>query len=95
MLRVQHGYIISEGVVVTMQERQLPHDDGLARAVLEVIGHHQPIPTLDIWYELGEDERFEDGIALAEVNEILFHLENSKRIFREDEDKWMVKKVAA
>ena len=78
-----------------MTERHLPHDDGLARAVLEVIGHHQPIPTMDIWYELGEDERFEDGIALAEVNDILSHLENSRRIFREDGDKWMVKKTAA
>jgi hypothetical protein len=86
---------ISEGAVVKMKERRLLHNDGLARAVLEVIGHHQPIPTMDIWYELGEDERFEDGVALAEVKETLFHLENSKRIFREDGDKWMVKKKAA
>ena len=78
-----------------MKEIQLPHDDGLAQAVLEVIGQYQPIPTMDIWYELGEDERFEDGIALAEVKETLFHLENRKRIFREDGDKWMVKKTAA
>jgi len=85
----------SEGAVVIMTERNFHHDDGLARAVLEVIGHHQPVPTMDIWYELGEDERFQDGIALAEVNEILFHLENSKRIFRKGGDKWMVKKGAA
>jgi len=78
-----------------MTERHFQHDDGLTRAVLEVIGHHQPIPTMDIWYELGEDERFEDGIALAEVNDILSHLENNRRIFREDGDKWMVKKAAA
>jgi hypothetical protein len=77
-----------------MKEKQLLQEDGLARAVLEVIGYHQPIPTMDIWYELGEDERFEDRIALTEVKEILFHLENSKRIFREDGDKWMVKKGA-
>jgi hypothetical protein len=85
----------SEGAVVIMTERNFHHDDGLARAVLEVIGYHQPIPTMDIWYELGEDERFEDGIGLAEVKETLFRLENSERIFREDGDKWMVKKVTA
>jgi hypothetical protein len=58
--------------------------------VLQIIGHHQPIPTMDIWYELGEDERFEDGVAMAEVNEILFHLKNNKRILREDGDKWVL-----
>jgi hypothetical protein len=78
-----------------MKEKQLSQEDGLARAVLDVIGYHQPVPTMDIWYELGEDQRFEDGIALAEVKEALSHLENSKRIFREAGDKWMVKKGAA
>ena len=82
-----HGY---EGARVTTTERQFEHDGNLADAVLEIIAHYQPIPTMDIWYELGEDERFEDDIALAEVNEILSHLENERRIFREYGDRWTV-----
>ena len=74
-----------------MIERYLQHDDDLAMTVLEIIGHYQPILTEDIWYELGEDDRFEDGVALAAVNDILSHLENGKRIFREDGDKWRLK----
>ena len=78
-----------------MTDRHFQHDDGLARAVLEIVGHYQPIPTMDIWYELGEDDRLEDGIPLAEVNEILSHLENERKIFKEGDDKWMVKKMVA
>ena len=73
-----------------MTDTYVQHDHGIAGAVLEIIGHYQPIPTMDIWYELGEDERFEDDIALAEVNEILSHLENERRIFREHGDRWTV-----
>ena len=78
-----------------MTDRHVQHDDGLAKVILEIIGHYQSIPTMDIWYELGEDDRFEDGIPLAEVNDILSHLEKGKRIFREDGDKWMVKEVVS
>jgi hypothetical protein len=87
--RIKHP--LSEGAMVTMTERHSQHDESLARAVLEIVGYYQPIPTMDIWYELGEDDRFEDGIPLAEVNDILSHLEKRKRIFREDGGKWMVK----
>jgi len=78
-----------------MTDRHLQHDDGLARVILEIIAHYQPIPTMNIWFELGEDDRFKDGIPLAEVNDILSHLENRKRIFKEDGDKWTVKEVVA
>jgi len=87
-------HLLSEGAVVAMIESQLQHDD-LAMTVLEIIGHYQPIPTMDIWYELGEDDRFEDGVALAEVNDILSRLENERRIFREDGDRWTVKELVA
>ncbi len=73
-----------------MEERRFHHDDDLATTVLEIIGHYQAIPTMDIWYELGEDDRFEDGVALAEVNDILSRLENERRISREDGDRWTV-----
>ncbi len=76
-----------------MTERHFQHNDGLAKVILEIIGHYQPIPTMVIWYELGEDDRFKDGIPFAEVNDILCHLEKRKRIFREEGDKWMVKEL--
>ncbi len=71
-----------------MIERNSRYDDDLAVTVLEIIRHYQPIPTMDIWYELGEDDRFEDGVALSEVNDILSCLENERRIFNKDGDKW-------
>ena len=87
------GRTISKGAVVAMTEKHFQHDDDLAMTVLEIIGHYQPIPTTDIWYELGEDDRVEDGVALAEVKEILSHFENTKRIFRGDGDKWVIRKT--
>ena len=71
-----------------MRERHFQHDDDLAMTVLEIIGHYQPILTEDIWYELGEDDRFKDGITLAEVNETLFQLEKQKMIIKGDNDSW-------
>jgi len=74
-----------------MTDKLFQYEDNLTKAVLEIISHYQPIPTMDIWYELGEDDRFEDGVAVVEVNEILSHLENNKRIFKEDGDQWRLK----
>ncbi len=84
-------HLLSKEAVVTMINRHFQHDDNLAMTVLEIIGHYQPIPTMDIWYELGEDGRFEDCVALAEVNDILAYLENEKRIIKKDGDKWSLK----
>ena len=75
-----------------MTSEGFQHEDDLARVVLDIIAYYQPIPTVNIWYELGEVDRFEGGIALAEVNEILSHLENERKIFKEDGDKWMLEK---
>ena len=71
-----------------MKDRGIRQDDNLFRAVLGIITDYQPIPTLDIWYELGEDESVEDRVALAEVLEILSHLENGKQIFKGEGDRW-------
>ena len=78
-----------------MMERHFQYDDDLGRAVLEIIGNYQPIPTMDIWYELGEDARFEGGIALAEVNQILCYLENERKIFKEDGNEWIMSRVVS
>ncbi len=73
-----------------MIETHFQYDDDLGKAVLEILRNYQPIPTMDIWCELGEDERFEGGVALAEVNQILCYLENQRKIFKEDGDQWMM-----
>ncbi len=86
---------VIEGAVIMMTDKYFQRDDDLAGVILEIIAHYQPIPTMNIWFELGEDDRFKDGILLAEVNDILSHLENRKRIVREDGDKWVVKKEVA
>ncbi len=71
-----------------MTDKLFQDERNLTRAVLEIIAHYQPVPTEDIWYELGEDDKFENGIALAEVKDILSLLENESRIFRGDGDRW-------
>jgi len=71
--------------------RVVQHDDDLTRAILDIIAHYQPIPTINIWFEVGEDDRFREHISLAEVKEILSLLENRKSILREDGDQWAVK----
>lgn len=62
--------------------------DDICKAILEIIEDYQPITTKDIWYELGEDDRFKDGITLADVNETLFQLEKQKMIIKGDNDSW-------
>jgi hypothetical protein len=84
-------YLLSEGAVVAMTGRPFQYEDDLSMTVLEIMGHYQPIPTMDIWYELGEDDRFEDGVALVEVNDLLSRLENERRIFKREEDKWRLR----
>lgn len=44
---------------------------------------------------MGEDDRFKDGITLAEVNETLFQLEKQKMIARVEDDKWKIKTIVA
>jgi len=69
--------------------------DDICKAILEIIADYQPITTKDIWYELGEDDRFKDGITLAEVNETLFQLEKQKMIVRVEDEKWKIKTIVA
>ena len=73
-----------------MTERLIQQEGDLAMTVLEIIGHYQPIPTMDIWYELGEDDRFDKGITRSEVTEVLSELEKQNIIVKETDDKWKV-----
>jgi DNA-binding MarR family transcriptional regulator len=70
--------------------KRFHQEDELVRGVLEIIAHYQPIPTMDIWYELGEDDRFDKGITRSEVTEVLSKLEKQNIIVKETDDKWKV-----
>jgi hypothetical protein len=76
------------GPMVIMTGNNFQQRDDICKAILEIIAEYQPITTKDIWYELGEDDRFKDGITLAEVNETLFQLEKQKMIIKGDNDSW-------
>lgn len=71
-----------------MTSKTFQQEDDIDKAILEIIADYQPITTKDIWYELGEDDRFKNGITLAEVNETLFQLEKQKMIIKGDNDSW-------
>ena len=78
-----------------MIETHFQYDDDLGKAVLEIIRNYQPIPTMDIWYELGEDASFEGGVALSEMNQILCYLENERKILNEDGNEWIMSRVVS
>lgn len=75
----------------TMADNRFQQEGEIVSAVFEIIVHYQPIPTMDIWYELGEDNRFQEKIPLSEVKEILTRLENLDKIIRQDGERWGVR----
>ncbi len=74
-----------------MTDIRFQMEGDITKAVFEIIAHYQPIPTMDIWYELGEDNRFQERIPLSEVKEILTRLENQEKIFRHGGERWGVR----
>lgn len=64
-----------------------PEDD-LQKAIFEIVASYQEIRAIDIWFELGEDERFRSAVSRSEVNEALVRLEGRKLIRRGNEEKW-------
>jgi hypothetical protein len=64
-----------------------PEDD-LQKAILEMIASYQEMMAIDIWFELGEDERFRSAVSHSELNETLSRLEGRKLIHRGKDEKW-------
>ena len=64
-----------------------PEDD-LQEAILEIIASYQAIMAEDIWFELGEGERFQSVISHLEVNEVLSRLERRELIRKGKDEKW-------
>jgi len=62
--------------------------DDLQETILEIIGSYRAIMAEDIWFELGEDERFRNAVSHSEVNEALSQLEGRKFIRRGKDEKW-------
>jgi hypothetical protein len=64
-----------------------PEDD-LQEAILQILTSYQEIRAIDIWFELGEDERFRSAVSRSEVNEALSQLEGRKLIRMGKDEKW-------
>jgi hypothetical protein len=71
-----------------MKEFDFQPEDDLQEAILEIIVSYQAIMAADIWFELGEDERFRGTVSGSEVNEALYRLEGRKFISRGKDEKW-------
>lgn len=69
-----------------MMDENSQREVDLRRMVLQIITDYRTITTIDIWYELGEEGRFEGSISLNEVRETLSQLEGQKMIARGDDD---------
>jgi len=63
-------------------------EDDLQEAILEIIASYKTIKAADIWFELGEGERFRSAVSSSEVNEALSRLEGRKFIRRGKDEKW-------
>jgi len=71
-----------------MREYNFQREGDLERVTLEFIAYYQAMTTIDIWYELGEDERFKGVISRPEVEEALSRLEEQQLIKKGKDDKW-------
>ena len=75
----------SEGI---MKGFNFQPEDDLQEAILEIIASYQAIMAADIWFELGEGDRFRSAISHSEVNEALSRLEGRKLIRKGKDEKW-------
>jgi len=71
-----------------MRGSNLEHEDNIGEVILKIIKDYQPITTMDIWFELGEDDRYKGIISRAEVNDHLSQLGKQKIIIKGDNDSW-------
>lgn len=62
----------------------------LGRIILQIITDYRAITTIEIWYEIGEDDRFDGGITRAEVTEVVSELEKQNIIVKGKDDKWNI-----
>jgi hypothetical protein len=63
-------------------------ENDLQEAILEIIAYYQEMVDTDIWFELGENERFRSDLSHSEMNEALCRLERRKYIRKGKDEKW-------
>lgn len=74
-----------------MKKSSFQQDIDLGRIILQIITDCQAITAMEVWYELGEDDRFAGGIITrAEVNEVMSILEKQNIIVKGKDDRWKI-----
>lgn len=73
-----------------MKKSNFQQEVDLRRIILQIITDCRAITMIEIWYELGEDDRFDGGITRAEVIEVLSELEKQNIIVKGKDDKWKI-----
>jgi len=79
---------MGESVIMTKSNFQQEVD--LGRIILQIITDCRAITTIEVWYELGEDDRFDGEITHAEVAEVVSELEKQNIIVKGKDDKWKI-----
>lgn len=73
-----------------MTKSNFQQEVDLGGIILQIITDCQAITATEVWYELGEDDRFRAGITRAEVNEVMSGLEKQNIIVKGEDDKWKI-----
>ena len=71
-----------------MKRLNFQQEDDLQEAILEIIASYKAIIAADIWFELGEGERFRNAVSNSEVNKALSRLEEKKLICKGKDERW-------
>jgi len=83
-------YQSSTGAMVIIMRGNFQQEVDLGRIILQIITDYRAITTTEIWYELGEDDRFDGKITRAEVTEVVSELEKQNIIVKGKDDKWKI-----
>jgi hypothetical protein len=73
-----------------MTKSNFQQEIDLERIILQIITDYRALTTIEIWYELGEDNRFDGGITRAEVTDVVSELEKQNIIVKGKDDKWKI-----
>ncbi len=76
-----------------MIESHLLQEDNLKEIILKIVADYQTITTMDIWFEIGEDERFKGDITLTGVKQTLSQLEKERMVLKRGDDQWGINKA--
>jgi len=78
------------GELVNMTKSNFLQEVDLKRIILQIITDYQALTTIEIWYELGEDDRFDVDITHTELTGVVSELEKQNIIVKGTDDKWKI-----